>query len=194
MPRTYTLKDRARSQEDTRRRIVEAAIELHQAQGVGATSMQDIARKAGVGKVTVYRHFPTDEDVLTACSGAYFERHPLPDPAEWRVIRGPAERLSHGLRTLYAFHRETAPMMQSVLPELRAHPLGRAYGDWLDSVVSVLLEAWPGALRGDPQLGAALSLMVRFETWQHLAIACGLCDDEAVALVSRLVPTDTGAP
>lgn len=59
MTRPYTLKRRAERQDETRRRIVEAAIELHQTIGPAATTVSEIAQRAGVGRVTVYRHFPT---------------------------------------------------------------------------------------------------------------------------------------
>ena len=80
MPRPYELKRRAERQEETRRRIVEAAIELHQTVGPAATTISEIADRAGVGRVTVYRHFPDELTLARACSGRYFERHPAPDP------------------------------------------------------------------------------------------------------------------
>jgi AcrR family transcriptional regulator len=48
-----------------RDRLVAAAREVFTAQGVGA-SMEAIARKAGVGVGTLYRHFPTRLDVVEA--------------------------------------------------------------------------------------------------------------------------------
>ena len=81
MVRTYELKRRAESQEETRRRIVEATIELHQTIGPNATGVSDIAERARVGRVTVYRHFPDEATLSRACSGLYFARHPFPDPA-----------------------------------------------------------------------------------------------------------------
>ncbi len=84
--RPYTLKRRAERQDETRRRIVDAAIELHQTIGPTATTISEIAQRAGVGRVTVYRHFPDEPTLARACSGQYFERHPAPDPEEWRSI------------------------------------------------------------------------------------------------------------
>src|SRR6476659_6302199 len=102
MPRPYELKKRAERQEETRRRIVEATIELHQTLGPNATSMADIAERANVGRVTVYRHFPDEPTLALACSGLYLQRHPPPDPAAWETIAEPAARLRAGLRDTYA--------------------------------------------------------------------------------------------
>lgn len=48
MARTYTLKRRAEGQADTRRRIVEAAIDLHGTVGPARTTVSMIAERAGV--------------------------------------------------------------------------------------------------------------------------------------------------
>ena len=93
MARAYTLKRRAESREATRSRIVEAAIELHQTIGPSATTVTDIAERAGVGRVTVYRHFPDEAALAWACSGLYLQRNPPPDEEAWRAIADPGERL-----------------------------------------------------------------------------------------------------
>ena len=127
--RPYRLKSRAESRDRTRQRIVEAAIELHQAKGIAATSMNDIAERAGVGKVTVYRHFSDEAALVGACSGQYFRRHPFPDPEDWHAIADPHERLRRGLSETYAYHRETEPMIARVLPEARGLPVIAPYDD-----------------------------------------------------------------
>jgi len=111
MKRPYQLKRRAESQDRTRQKIVDAAIALHQSKGLAATTVEDIARRAKVGKVTVYRHFPDEVALVGACSGQYFQRHPLPDIEDWRNIGDPPERLRRGLRDTYRYHRETEAMM-----------------------------------------------------------------------------------
>ena len=68
----YELKRRAQSQEETRRKIVEATIGLHRTVGATGTTISGIAKRAGVGRVTVYRHFPDELSLLQACTGHYF--------------------------------------------------------------------------------------------------------------------------
>ena len=66
-PRRYNLGKRAQAAEDTRRRIIEATLSLHNEKGVVATSMQDIAGRADVALHTVYRYFPAIDDVVAGC-------------------------------------------------------------------------------------------------------------------------------
>src|SRR5919206_1116710 len=99
--RTYELKQRAERQEETRRRIVAAAVELHTTLGPARTSVQAIAEKAGVTRPTVYAHFPDARAMLEACSGHVRATVPPPEPTRWHSISDPAERLETALRELY---------------------------------------------------------------------------------------------
>ena len=80
MTRTYTLRRRAEQQAETRRRIVEAAVDLHGSVGPASTTFSMIAERAGVQRHTLYAHFPDERSLLLACSGLAHERDPLPDP------------------------------------------------------------------------------------------------------------------
>ena len=117
MTRSYELKRRAESQDRTRKRIVDATIELHQTIGPAATTVSDIARRARVGRVTVYRHFPDEGTLARACSGTYFEQHPFPDLAAWAAIRDPVERAGVALAESYAYHRANEAMFAHVLAD-----------------------------------------------------------------------------
>ena len=86
MARRYELKERARTQEATRRRIVDAALALHEEVGPARTTVVELARRAGVGRVTVYNHFPDDAALLAATTEQWLAEHPPPDPAAWAVI------------------------------------------------------------------------------------------------------------
>jgi AcrR family transcriptional regulator len=54
-------------------RIVEAATEVVVEQGTDA-SLNEVARRAGVGPGTLYRHFPTREDLINAVMTNWVER------------------------------------------------------------------------------------------------------------------------
>ncbi len=53
-----------RKQTHTRERILRAALALFGERGIAATSLHEVAERAGVTRVTVYRHF-TDKEQLT---------------------------------------------------------------------------------------------------------------------------------
>jgi AcrR family transcriptional regulator len=186
MTRPYTLKRRAERQHDTRQRIVDAAIELHQTIGPLATTISQIAEHAGVGRVTVYRHFPDEPTLARACSGQYFERHPAPDLATWRAIHDAEERLRVALHETYAYHRATQRMISHVLADARDHPVMKPYHEHWQQAVAVLLEPWKVRGRARELLRAALAVAVGFETWRTLCLEGGLTDAQAVEVALRL--------
>jgi AcrR family transcriptional regulator len=185
MTRSYRLKRRADRQDETRQKIVDAAIELHQTKGLAATTISDIADHANVGRVTVYRHFPDEESLVGACSGQYFERHPFPDLAPWRSIRDPIARLRRGLREIYTYHRETEPMMSRVIADARDLPIMAPYHAHWRHAVDILAAAWPARGRSK-SLCAALGLALSFDTWRTLIREQNLTDDQAIELMLRL--------
>jgi AcrR family transcriptional regulator len=186
MSRPYQLKRRAERQDQTRQRIVEAAIELHQTVGPAATTVSDIAERAQVGRVTVYRHFPDELTLAKACSGLYFERHPPPNPDDWRAVPEPVGRLRTALRETYAYHRATERMMSHVLADARDHPVLDPYHALWRRATDVVVE--PGRERGRRRelLQAAVALALSFDTWRTLARERGLTDDQCVELMLRL--------
>src|SRR3954452_12985814 len=114
MARKYELKKRAERQDETRIRIVEAAIDLHTTIGPVRTSVSAIAERAGVQRHTYYRYFPDERSLGLACSGLYAQRNPLPDPGPWREIRDPGERLRRGLEELYEYYERNEPMLSNI--------------------------------------------------------------------------------
>jgi AcrR family transcriptional regulator len=193
MARPYQLKQRAERQDQTRQRIVEAAIELHQTIGPAATTVTDVAERAGVGRVTVYRHFPSELALAQACSGHYFEGHPAPDTERWLAIPDADERLRAALEETYAYHRTTEAMMTHVLADARDHEVMKPYHAYWQQAVEVLLAPWKARGRRRAQLRAGIALALSFDTWRTLVRDQGLTDDQAIDLVQRLC-ADAGWP
>src|SRR5215213_5636281 len=113
--RTYRKTRRADLEEQTRLRITESAMALHQELGPAHTSISAVAERAGVRRSTVYRHFPDDEALFDACSSHFRAANPPPDPGLWAGIADPAERTATALRELYAFYGRTEEMYTSLL-------------------------------------------------------------------------------
>jgi AcrR family transcriptional regulator len=187
--RKYELRKRAVQLEETRRRIVEATVELHRTVGPAETRITEVARRAGVRRVTVYSHFPDEASLFAACSAHWRAQHPAPEPARWAALADPGERLRAGLRDLYAWFRETEPMTANVLRDLERLPALRdvvesGLGGYLGTVRALLAE--PFALRGRSRrrLEAALGAALDFHLWRALS---PLGDVEAADLAAGLV-------
>lgn len=182
----YELKRRAERQDQTRQRIVEAAVELHQTLGPRDTTVSDIAQRAGVGRVTVYRHFPDELAHGRACSGLYNQRNPPPDPEAWKAIAEPAQRLRRALQEAYAYHHATEAMSAHVLADGRDHEIMAPYHAHWQHATDVLLAPWRVRGRRRQQLRAALALALSFDTWRTLVREHGLTHDQAIDVLMRL--------
>src|SRR5256712_11873189 len=93
MARRYRLKARADRQENNRRRIVEAAYQLHMTIGASRATTSAIARLAGVRRPTVPRHFPDLVTLFTACTLHRMQLDPPPAPAPWLARADPGGAL-----------------------------------------------------------------------------------------------------
>jgi AcrR family transcriptional regulator len=189
--RRYEQTARAEQQEQTRLRIVRAALELHRTVGPSASTFSAVADRAGVQRSTLYRHFPDERSLYLACSGMHLEEHPIPDPATWTAVAAPADRLRLGLGTLYAYwaanERLIANVLRdgetdAVLDEVNDHRMGGPLGDMRD----VLLAAWPEPER-TANLRAAITLALDFRTWRTLVRRGGLTSAVAAELMSSSV-------
>ena len=191
MTRKYDMKRRAKRQEETRRRIVEATVELHETVGMARTTISAIAEKAGVERLTVYRHFPDERALFTACSGHWSAANPPPDPASWTQIADPEERLRSALTEVYAYHRRTEPMMSNVVRDAQVHPLTREmaepYYQLFEQMRYVLATGWGVEDERLPLLLATLGHALDFQTWRSLVRQQGLDDEQAVEVMMGMV-------
>jgi len=186
MPRRYEKKKRAKREKETRLRIVEAAVSLHGKLGVARTTVTEIAELAGVGRQTVYRHFPDEVALGTACSGLYWERNPFPDPDPWLAVSDPQDRLRLGLGESYAYHRRTEEMIRRAFEDVRDSPIMQGYHDHWKRAAEVLASAWNVRGRERTLLRAGIHHAIVFPTWQSLVREQGLTDRQAVDLMLRL--------
>ena len=186
MARTYTLKRRAEQQAQTRRRIVEAAVELHGSLGPARTPLSMVAERAGVQRHTLYAHFPDERSLLLACSGLAAERDPLPDADPWRAIGDRRERLRAGLRAVYDWYGRNAERAACVLRDAEVHAPTKEisemrFGPSMRAYREVL-----GAGLGANQR-AMLGLMLGFHTWRSLVRQSGLEQGTAVEVAVQAI-------
>jgi AcrR family transcriptional regulator len=172
--RKYELKRRAERQDQTRQRIVDAAIALHTTIGPARTTVSAIAERAGVQRHTVYSHFPDERSLGLACSGCHVERHPLPDAAAWQEITDPERRLRRGFEEVYAYYARTGEGLAPILRDAESDALTRELLDLrfrpaFERMRDVLAEPFHARGARRTRLIAALDLFLHLHTWHLLA-------------------------
>jgi AcrR family transcriptional regulator len=189
--RRYEKRLRAQKEAETRQRITEAAVELHGTVGPARTSLSAVAKRAGVQRATLYRHFPTEEVLFEACSTHYVTLNPPPDPTPWTEIRDPDERLRIALDSLYSWYERVEPMLTNVTRDL---PLVPALWQATERRLAFLNAAREILLRGRRGRGAAwrraraaIGHAIAFESWRSLVREQGLSRRAGVEVMLGMV-------
>lgn len=189
--RKYRKRRRAEREDETRRRITEAAVELHGSVGPARTTISAVAERAGVQRATLYRHFPDEETLFDACSSHWASEHPLPDLAVWAAITDPEERLRVALSELYAWYESGQEMLERTTRDAALVPAMRSaverMGSWYAEAIATLVRGRPERGARRRRVEAAVGHAVSFATWRSLARDQGLSDAEAVGLMHGLV-------
>jgi AcrR family transcriptional regulator len=189
-PRKYDMTRRASATAQTRRRIIDATRELHGEQGIAATSWDDIAARAGVGVGTVYRHFPSLDDLVPACGEISMQILAPPDPqgvpSLFDGVDSPAERIERLVREAFAIYERGAPQVRAIRNEPEVHPSVAEAGEELEASLTALVDAAVEPFGATGADRAVVRAMVDLGTWQALRDQ-GLGPAEAVDAVSRML-------
>jgi AcrR family transcriptional regulator len=194
--RKYELKARAESQRETRERIAKVTTELHEERGVAHTTVAEIARRAGVTRLTVYNHFADLSELLPACAAHYERLHPTPDFATALAQSDPGARVRDALGRLYGWYRETEPMFGKLFSDRASVPeLDRFLEQNIDRTLANLANDLTAgfAVRGRraDRLHALVRVALDFWTWRRLTRE-GLVDEDAADLMTAAVAAGIG--
>jgi AcrR family transcriptional regulator len=100
---------RAQGVAATRQRIMDAALALYQEQGITATTMQNVARRADVAPGTVANHFGSAEALAAAAGQLLLTDLRLPPTAVFDGVDGIAGRVQVLARELARFFERSEP-------------------------------------------------------------------------------------
>jgi AcrR family transcriptional regulator len=217
--RPYTLKARARRQEEVHRRITKAAVELHRTVGPARATVSEIAKMAGVRRATVYNHFPTDLELIDACSSHWVAENPPPDPSAWAQIADPVRRAEAALTAMYAYYDRGQDMLENVLRDAPIVPAldeinRRKWWPMVEGLAEMLAAGWRDAGVADAAAGtgvrrdseelttagddggpmrASLRVALDFFTWRTLARS-GLTNEQAARLATAWICAGLNRP
>jgi len=190
MPREYKMRKRADDWQKTRERILQATMQLHDEKGVAPTTFADIAKRAGLGQATLYRHFPTIGDLVRTCGGHVWKemRPPMAQAAEavFEGLSGTGRRLEKLVEEIDAFYCRGANRLglagrdRDLLPEL-----DQFLGAVEAGVAAYVAEALAPS-KASPRTVEVVNALMSFPVWRRFR-QIGLPDSQFRAFILRLV-------
>jgi len=179
---------RAAANAETRRRIVDAAIALHAQKGVLGTSWPDIAKRADVALGTVYRHFPSLDQLVPACTSENALRTKPPGPSILIGLTRPQERIGQFVQELFAFYGRTAPWTPRAGIDRHEIPVLDSILSRREAALKALVEETLGPLRRRRHALEAALALTDFGVWRSLTRS-GLSTEAAARLITEMLMT-----
>ncbi len=168
-PRRYDMTKRVAATNETRRRILDATIELHTEKGIFGTSWQDIAERADVSAATVYNHFRSLDELVPACGELLFEKLRPPGLESADEIFGdtttPRARIERLAHTLFGFYERSAPYIDIDRQE-RTLPSVREFEEGFRATVAGLVREALRPRRADAKTIQLCSALLDFPVFQ----------------------------
>ena len=168
-PRKYTMDKRRAAVEETRQRILEAALALHSEKGIFGTSWQDIAHRADVSVGTVYKHFPSLDELVPACGELVYAitRPPsLEDaPQIFAEANSLEERLGRLIEELFAFYERGAPYIETDFQERRL-PAVVEWETYMRATIAGLVRKALVSAEPDEHTVQSVSALLDFSTFK----------------------------
>jgi AcrR family transcriptional regulator len=187
MKRKYELKRRAERLNETRDRIVQAAVDLHTTIGPAHTTISAIAERARVQRHTVYSHFPSETDLFAACSADWAARHPFPDATAWMAIEDPEQRLRAALAAVYEWYETVGDELDVFRRDARIHATTAELVAKREARLLGLRDALANGWPRRKAVRAALAHALELETWDSLVRRHGLTRQQAADAMLRFV-------
>jgi AcrR family transcriptional regulator len=155
--------------EETRQRILEATLALHSEKGIFGTSWQDIAKRADVSVGTVYKHFPSLEELVPACGELMYAitRPPSLEDAP-QIFAGAnslEERLERLVSELFDFYERGASYIETDFQE-RQLPAVREWEAYMRATIAGLVREALIPAGPDERTVQAVSALLDFYTFK----------------------------
>jgi AcrR family transcriptional regulator len=188
MPRPYRLGRRAEQQDDTRRRILSAALGLYRVRGYAATTTRAVAQAADVAPATVRNHFPTPHALAIAAGEAVLRDLRPPDPAILDGLTTVPERFERLIGELVGFFQRGESWWSMLQSDTELARAWAPLAEMNEQAFGRLLEAALGPLASDPVAMAVTGTTVGPPLHYALRGAGVPADQAAEVQVGVIVP------
>lgn len=178
---------------ESRDAILDAAVDIIEADGYRALSIERIARESGTGKQTIYRWWPTKADVVMEALRRKAEMY-APEPKTGSLHGDLTEFLST------SFTLAANPAIANLLTVLAAEAqadeafAGRFRESFIENrrqVLHKILDQHPRNVRRDPQIRDSTLVDIVFGLiWYRLLIRPSVLDESVASEIISLVAGD----
>jgi AcrR family transcriptional regulator len=159
-PRTYTQDRRAESTAATRRRILDATLDLYKELGVPATTLAAVADRADVSRGTILNHFGSSEGLLGAAADLILEREQLPDDRIFEGRTSKADRIRAFVEAMIDFQERSSPWWPVFEHEIQRPELKERELRYWEALAGLQAAALGPELATDPRANAALTSVI----------------------------------
>jgi AcrR family transcriptional regulator len=161
---------RAQTVDATRRRIVEATVAAHHDLGIQATSWGEIARRAGVGVGTVYRHFRSLDELLPACGELVTTTLALPAEDDLLALfdgtRSTRARIERLVAEVFAIYERGAAFIENVRRERKELPQLERWHREITAVLDALTRTALAPIETDEDAIEVTRALIDISTWK----------------------------
>jgi AcrR family transcriptional regulator len=189
-PRKYEMTRRSAAAGQTRARIVAATVAAHRELGIDATSWDEIARRAGVGVGTVYRHFPSLDQLLPACGEVVAGTLALPAAGDignlFAGVGGTRPRIERLVAEVFGIYERGAPFIDNIRRERRQLPQLEDYHQQIEKTLDALVCEALQPFTPSRQAGEVVRALIDLPTWRAFTDR-GFTTEQAIQIVSRLI-------
>lgn len=183
--RPYRLGKRQAAVDETRRRIIRAAVEEYAENGIDGTSMQAVARRADVAPGTVLYHYPKPDLLAEAVVESWIDEMEAPSPDSIDPDAPIAERIHVLVHELYGLYGRSDQAYRIYRKSPR-HPVLAKYEAWWNENVTQMLMRALGEHASDPESGRVVSVLVN-PGFRGTMLSTGIRPERAERIVSEMI-------
>jgi AcrR family transcriptional regulator len=183
MPRKYSMETRSEAGALRRRRLIDATIEVLGEVGADRLTMDMVAERADAATRTIYNHFSTRQDLLSAVQAELLQAFRDTLQLEIPETGEPAERLRQFVSVLFHMYEQQGAALATLLefdePDIRAQVAGMRA--WRRDRLEQILRSASGTLRLPTSQAVAFAfVMTNHVSWRVLREELALTPEQAV--------------
>ena len=183
--RPYRLGKRQAAVDETKQRIIAAAVSEYAEKGIEDTSMQAVARRADVAPGTVLYHYPTPDDLAEAVVETWISDMEAPAPDAIDAAAPLEDRVGVLVRELYGLY-ERSEQAYRIYAKSPRHPVLKRYEKWWYDNVNLMMAKAMGEKASDIEAMQVTSVLVS-PGFRGNMIMTGIVPGRAEEIATRMI-------